>query len=370
MKNDVVELIYEAALDVSRWQQVVVELARATGSTGGQVLLWDTQVDGAAFSLVEGGASSPEVVNRLYGAHYGAIDPRREHALGLPVGAWMACHHVCDDRFVDGSEFYQDYFIPVVGGRYMCGTRLADQQGMHAMLAIARAPGSEPFDPVALRYLDLLTPHLTRAARLHLRIARLQGEVSERESLIHRLAVPTWIVAADGRIAFANAAAETSMRAEGAALVWQAGRLGTRLACDAARLAGAIDAAVSRSVGDSFAIGRGSEHPALCTLLPLSARSTLANPWQRPMAAVFLSRADEGARLERKALQDLFGLTPAEARLAIELAAGHALDDCAARFGVSMSTVRVQLQAVYQKLGVNRQAALTAMLQNLRPPVL
>lgn len=135
MKNDLVGLIYEAAFDASRWQEVVKSLATQTNSTGGQLLFWDSHSNGAAFSLMAGCASDPDTADRLYAEHYGAIDPRRQHAMKMPVGHWLTCHSICDERFVAGSEFYQDYFIPVIGGRYMCGTRLADQHGMNAMLA-------------------------------------------------------------------------------------------------------------------------------------------------------------------------------------------------------------------------------------------
>jgi hypothetical protein len=35
-----------------------------------------------------------------YHAYYGAIDPRRSHTFGLPVGATMACHELFDADYV------------------------------------------------------------------------------------------------------------------------------------------------------------------------------------------------------------------------------------------------------------------------------
>jgi DNA-binding CsgD family transcriptional regulator len=73
--------------------------------------------------------------------------------------------------------------------------------------------------------------------------------------------------------------------------------------------------------------------------------------------------------VEQTILEQTYGLTPAEARLALRLATGGALADHARENRVSIHTVRTQLQAVYLKLGVNRQGALVAMLQRLLPPV-
>ena len=64
-------------------------------------------------------------------------------------------------------------------------------------------------------------------------------------------------------------------------------------------------------------------------------------------------------------LRDLFGLTPAEARLALELAHGASPRDAANRLGVTWNTTRTQLKAVLAKTGTNRQAALVRLLAAL-----
>ena len=61
-------------------------------------------------------------------------------------------------------------------------------------------------------------------------------------------------------------------------------------------------------------------------------------------------------------LQRRFGLTKAEARLAIELAEGHSIDDVADRRGLRRTTLRAQLREVFAKTGVTRQASLVAMV--------
>lgn len=58
----------------------------------------------------------------------------------------------------------------------------------------------------------------------------------------------------------------------------------------------------------------------------------------------------------------LFGLTPAEARLAEAMLAGHDPADCAVLFGVSRTTIRSQLDSLFDKTGRRRQAALMALL--------
>jgi DNA-binding CsgD family transcriptional regulator len=57
-----------------------------------------------------------------------------------------------------------------------------------------------------------------------------------------------------------------------------------------------------------------------------------------------------------------FGLTKAEARLALRLAEGASLASAAEAFNVKMTTVRSQLQQVFAKTGASRQTELVAML--------
>jgi DNA-binding CsgD family transcriptional regulator len=61
-------------------------------------------------------------------------------------------------------------------------------------------------------------------------------------------------------------------------------------------------------------------------------------------------------------LSQIFGLTPAEARLASELAAGNTLTKSAEALHISWETARTQLKAVFAKTKTHRQGELVALL--------
>jgi DNA-binding CsgD family transcriptional regulator len=63
-------------------------------------------------------------------------------------------------------------------------------------------------------------------------------------------------------------------------------------------------------------------------------------------------------------LRCTFGLTKAEARLAMHLATGRSLACAAEAFGVRRSTLRSQLAQVYGKTNTNRQIELVALIAN------
>jgi DNA-binding CsgD family transcriptional regulator len=61
----------------------------------------------------------------------------------------------------------------------------------------------------------------------------------------------------------------------------------------------------------------------------------------------------------------LFGLSAAEARLLAALAQGSSPAAYADARSVSIATIRSQLQAIFQKVGVNSQAQLIAIARAL-----
>ena len=79
----------------------------------------------------------------------------------------------------------------------------------------------------------------------------------------------------------------------------------------------------------------------------------------RPARVIYLERR---ARPPQEALHASFGLTAAEARLAIKMASGAALETVADELRISKETARNQLKAVFHKTGVRRQAELVALL--------
>jgi DNA-binding CsgD family transcriptional regulator len=68
---------------------------------------------------------------------------------------------------------------------------------------------------------------------------------------------------------------------------------------------------------------------------------------------------------DMRVLCGLFDLTPAEARLAREVAVGASMETAAVTLGLSIETVRTYLKRVMAKTGTRRQAELAVLLSGL-----
>ena len=84
-----------------------------------------------------------------------------------------------------------------------------------------------------------------------------------------------------------------------------------------------------------------------------------------PHTVLILLDLDSTPLPRASVLQRMFALTPAEAKLAIEIASGATPAEIAAENLVSMATVRSQLASVLAKTQMRRQAELVALLARL-----
>jgi DNA-binding CsgD family transcriptional regulator len=86
--------------------------------------------------------------------------------------------------------------------------------------------------------------------------------------------------------------------------------------------------------------------------------------WQVPLALVLAKDATQRVAVP-PLFARLYGLTPAEGRLAAALLAGKTPGEHATAAGVSIATVRAQMHAVLAKTGTRRQSELVCLLANI-----
>jgi DNA-binding CsgD family transcriptional regulator len=94
-------------------------------------------------------------------------------------------------------------------------------------------------------------------------------------------------------------------------------------------------------------------------------RSRLDVPWlglPQPAAVVVVSDPERELQLRKDQLTRQFGLTPAEAAFALEIAKGDGREAAARRLGIAVGTARVHLSRVFDKTGVRRQTELVRLI--------
>jgi DNA-binding CsgD family transcriptional regulator len=357
--------LYDAVIEPQLWPDALLRVTDAAGIDGAHFLFCSS--DGLPL-LSQMSAQISDETNTLYRDHYGAIDPRRDRIQKFGVGEFLLCHREFDNDFVRRSEFYNDFCIPA-GFRYMAGVQLYHGHDCDAVIGFLKRVGADPFDNEEVRVLRSLIPHLRRVAQLQQRLIGAQAQSSQLSAALDLVDTAIVVVDANSCVRHVNRAAESLLRAgDGLSLLKQrlviadqgAARRLERLTQEAAQCAAGGDP--HRGGGSALVPRRLGRRPLVLTVVPLPARSA-AQFWRaEPAVAVFI--ADPEARpldlAERFA--QLFGLTPAEARLAAKLAAGDSPAAVAETLGLSKHTIRVQLRALMAKTDTHRQAALVRLL--------
>jgi DNA-binding CsgD family transcriptional regulator len=246
---------------------------------------------------------------------------------------------------------------------------LTRDQSVIGALALGRRRKAGYFGDEELGRARLLLPHLQRAigfSRL-LELATLRA--SAFEAALDAVAVPTVLVTADAELVHANAAGRAELdRAE--LLKVSQGRIAAADLRDQRGLAQALSTASEQPAAPptqlDVPLGKDARKLQLLPLPRGSVRGTLA---PSAAAAIMLTPpprsplAEPGAIAAR--LIDRFGLTPAEAAVALEVAKGDGRAAAAARLGIRDNTVRTHLSAIFLKLGINRQAQLVRLLDDV-----
>ena len=115
---------------------------------------------------------------------------------------------------------------------------------------------------------------------------------------------------------------------------------------------------------DRLPLRRANGRPLLVEAFPLGGRG----PTLLRQAAIVLlvTDPDANADLAETTAKSLFGLSPAEAKLAIALSRGESLEAYAASAQIGIETARKRLKSIFQKTDTHRQSELVGLLGRLR----
>jgi DNA-binding CsgD family transcriptional regulator/PAS domain-containing protein len=360
---ELIDLIYDAAVDASVWPRVIDRLADLCGASSAQVLCQD-------FKTLEvtniAPRFDPEIV-RSYAERWVHGNPLSDAWNRTQVGAVTTFDAVMPRRELARTAIYNEFFLPG-GMAEVLGSRLLAEGSFAAVVSLFRPAHKGAFGRQQERLLGGLIHHLQRALRLHLRLAEVDMRRAASAELLDRLSQAALLVDAAARVLFANRAAEDILAdcsglhrgADGTLYNGRQGetsRLHKLVAHAAARDAPGLDPA-----GDRVRLSRGEARTPLTVLvIPLRAATDWLAP-RCPVAMLFINDPERPNNPTAERLQKVFGLTRTEAAVAMEVLNGHGLQAAATALGVAPVTVRTHLTAVFGKTGTHRQAELVRVL--------
>ncbi|SHJ77695.1 DNA-binding transcriptional regulator, CsgD family [Roseomonas rosea] len=382
-RASIIATIYAAAAEEASWSAAVQALQRVLGAASASLFI-GSGAGGELEPLHVAPFDAADI--RAYVEHYRDIDPWLARLLpsltGSPRLRAVRGESVLPQEEYRRTEFYND-FGRRIGLEWVVGGvgRLGEAGFFN--LGLQRPEGSEPFRPDTVSLLNAVLPHLQRGLQLRERLRGTAASLPLR--VLDALPEAALVLDADLVVRHANAAAaRLSGPCAGLRIMRDGSRPGAPLVFrlpgveENVRLAALVQGvALLRRAGGAFRLLPRPEmrrDPVALLVSPLpGALSPNGNgragpPGPVPGLALVLLRPLDRPPPPTALLQNLFGLTAAEAEVASGLAGGTRAEQLAERRGVSLATIRAQVRTVLEKTGTVNLRELEALLASLPLP--
>ncbi len=198
-----------------------------------------------------------------------------------------------------------------------------------------------------------LAPHFERAHVFHQQLSEVVEERNLLEKVMNRLPMGMAIIDAQCNALSLNRTILALLQGN-ELLTLQAGRL---VSSPDEILELAVARILTGEVADDV-VRLGNEEGCLSLWISRGCAPNPADAQQSRLMLFVASRTSHA--LSEEGLMNLYGLTPAEARVTQKLALGNTLDESAEILAISKNTAKTQLTRVFSKIGVKRQ---TEMMQ-------
>jgi DNA-binding CsgD family transcriptional regulator len=362
-----VGLIYDSVVEPLRLQHALTEIIRMVNAPGAHLVAFEKSTMEVRLSAITG---LPLLAEIDYNERYAKLDPRAPFYLAARVGEWRSCHDYLSQDFVDKNEFFQDFLIPY-GGRYCSCGKLYENDSYTVFLGVHRGIGLGPLDENAIHVLERLTPHLVRAMQLIFRHSQLQNQWAIVKATLDMLDYGAFVCDETASILVANESALARAEHDDGVRIVN-GRLVLRDTTAQGQLRALLRSASETRDATNNATGilvpRALRLPLQLIARKVEPDRTLLRGGDRGLWSVMLSDPQETSAPTIRALSLLYGLTPAETRIATMLVAGFTVEQIANEIQISKNTVSTHLKSLFLKTSTARQAELVRLFSS--PPAI
>lgn len=355
--SEILGELYQGTLESPPWQSLL-GLLRTELNLGAAILYLRKPSKQDLGTLVTEGLEL-SVEGNIYASEFYMQDP----FVNLPPGEVRTLEQYTSMESLRQTDFYLHCLRPY-NIHHILGLDLETANGGEACLRLTRPEHSPPFQQSTQDLIKQLAPHLQRAISIYGRMQQIESERALYADAISELSLAALVTDATGQILLANPIARARLK-EGDGIVERRGKLRLTRKEEDSLLQTHIGETAAATMLQQAVIPRSMAitRPGKASLgLVVRPGNHLTDYPQGPTVAIFLSDPDRPTRAPRQALTELFGLTAAEAGLAIALANGLSLEQASQRLGISRNTGRAHLRSIFSKTGVSQQTMLVRLV--------
>jgi len=372
--SDLVAAIYDCSLDPALWPSAlrrVRDLLRCNNA----VIQVTAMPYGRTLLNVADGVDQPwlDKMDR-YNSDIAEIWGGSSFIAEVPIDrAYVATRIIPHPDVLFRNRYYLEWAQPQ-GLIDAMALILARDSTTIASLGMGRHESAGAFHDDDLQWAALVLPHLQRAVAIGRLFDMTRVARDSFAATLDVLTVPTFLTDRGMRLVHANQAGRALLDRRDP-LILGGGLLGATSAIVARSLAVAVAQAAHeeanmarKGLGIPLRMADGSIGAA--HVLPLQNSALRSGMATGAAAAIFVTGTAPSPAAATEIVRALFALTPTEARVFEEIAAGRSREEAAMKLGVSVVTVKTHLLRVYAKLDVKRQADIVLMAASLSVPTL
>ncbi len=370
--SGLIGLIYESALEDPQWQRFLDRMVQVFPGTG--AMLFGHEGERVFPSYVHTG-KLPNVL-RTVGFEVDFLNVQNIGGLSSmllsPNGFVGRSKRYVDPASYERSNFYRTLMRPY-GYHHFMNLKLDARNDRSAQMTfvIPADPAIEAaiHDPL-FETLKLLAPHAVRALKMARALSMARNALSVMGGFLDTIVLPLVVVTGRAEVVFANAAGRRLLAREVPMRVAGDGRVAMQDAQDGRALAAKLREMEGQPVASGLRV-EGEDGPLSLCLTPFRPSLSDVSPLDRDLLqeerlfAIFVGQQGEDA-INLGLLQDVYDLTAREAEVCAALLSGQSPAQIADASGRALKTVRNQIQAVHEKVGVTSVAELSEALSVFR----
>lgn len=381
--SNTIGLIYEAGLDSDKWPFVLQALCDELDADKAQILYLEPREYMISFACCYGFDPFTHNISAGRFRNYFFDDPIAQYGISH-LNEVFANQRAVDIDTLNASGMQREIRQPE-GMAHMLTTFLTDGSLDWSGFCFFRNADQPQFSADDEITLSRYTDHLKRATYFHKSMAGAANFKHLQNAVLDTLDSGIVVVDELHDVVICNKSAQQSIDNSGV-LRLKDSRLTCRYSKENALLHESIDQALGADAHYSskrkIAVRlRGSDFSKnlLMVTTPLQVQNLEEKNQHLPMlkahytaripsrkhALISLCAPQSVSGHSQEMLQNLFGLTPAEAALADMLADDFSLESASEELGRAVGTARIQLQSIFEKTDTNRQSSLIRLIMSI-----
>lgn len=350
--SKLIGLIYETVFDDGLWPDVLIRLAGLCGAHVPAIGFFDPVTRQA--SAIAPRTDPADLLK--FESYWAERSSLFSDMSGIPIGSVINMEELIPTSVMKATPVYNELLKPMGLGSAALLANLSHPGGTRAILGLYRKSPhhDQAFERDEADLVSKVVWHITRAIQLRSQMSFMRLRESSVLLALERLQKSVLLLDTAGKILFANERASGMLN-------------------DASGTDGDLPPAIGTCLRRAASVGHGEtailprgqgRSPLHLTIMPFRP-DDLDLPWLGLLGpAAIVTITDPDLEMEHRAsvVRDRYGLTPAEASFALEIAKGDGREAAARRCGITVATAHTHLNRIFEKTGVKRQAELVRLL--------